>query len=221
MTSMPAFRSEPPRVSGRIRTPPLRRTFRFAFQSIRLRLGRCLVTTASVISAIAFLNYNALFLVCDSAPVVTAPRITADGEDFFSGLEQFTAEKSAVEKRLFVMALSLAVCFIGITNSMLMSIKERFREIATLKCLGAINVYIRQLFVIEALFQGGLGSVLGVLAGTLIFLVVVGSQVSFAGALGVGAACVLGGAVMTVLAAAWPIREALAMLPIEALRVEE
>ena len=68
--------------------------------------------------------------------------------------------------------MALLVCTVGITNSMLMSVSERFREIGTMKCLGALNSLIVRLFLIEALFMGFVASFAGWVLGFLgIFLV--------------------------------------------------
>ena len=48
----------------------------------------------------------------------------------------------------------MLVAFVGVLNAMLMSVTERFREIGTMKCLGALNSFIVKLFLIESLFQG-------------------------------------------------------------------
>lgn len=212
---------------GRLSKPRMRSVAAYAFQSLRLRFGRSLVTSACVIGAIAFLAYNALALnprpasdIEDSASGIEHPAAGAD-QDFFAGLEQFTREKNAFQKRMLVIVLSLFVAFVGITNSMLMSIKERYREIATLKCLGALNAYVRDVFMLEAFIQGGVGSVLGLALGSALHLLARPDQVSPGWVLLVGAGCLILGAVMTLLAAIWPIRAALAMLPIQALRVEE
>ena len=37
------------------------------------------------------------------------------------------------------LGLALLVAFVGILNAMLMSVTERFREIGTMKCLGALD----------------------------------------------------------------------------------
>lgn len=217
---------------GSLRAPSLRQTFAYAAQSIRLRFGRCLITMACVVGAIAFLTYNALGMRGGPPPAVAPAPATAEALDtrtdaaglsagFFAGLEEFTAEKSAAQKRLFVVALSLLVSLVGITNSMLMAIKERYREIATLKCLGALNAYIRRLFMIESVMQGAVGSALGVALGFFLHLLAQEQPAPAAWALKTSLACLGVGVAMTLVAAVWPIRTALAMLPIEALRVEE
>jgi len=74
------------------------------------------------------------------------------------------------ERMSWLILLSLIVCIVGISNAMLMSVTERFREIAILKCLGALDGFIMLMFVLEAsilgLFGGITGSVVGILIGT-------------------------------------------------------
>ena len=50
---------------------------------------------------------------------------------------------------------------------MLMSVSERFREIGTMKCLGALNSLIVRLFLIEAIFMGFVASFGGWVLGFL------------------------------------------------------
>ncbi|MDW7671339.1 MAG: ABC transporter permease [Bacillota bacterium] len=59
-------------------------------------------------------------------------------------------------------AVSLLVAAIGITNTMIMSIYERTREIGVMKVIGARLTDIRKLFLIEAGLIGFLGGVLGI-----------------------------------------------------------
>jgi len=205
---------------GSLSKPSLRLTAIYATQSIRLRFGRCLITAACVIGAIAFLAYNALSLETRPTTTPEVPVISSQS-DFFVGLEEFTGKKSVRQKRVFVVVLSLLVALVGITNSMLMQIKERYREIATLKCLGAVNGYVRRLFMLEALIQGAVGSATGIGLGLLLYRMFQGSLGSISWVLTVAGACLGLGLVMTLLASIWPIRAALAMMPIDALRVEE
>ena len=111
---------------------------------------------------------------------------------------------------------------------MLMSVTERFREIGTMKCLGALDGFVLKMFLIESVVQGSVGSMLGMLLGVSLayfegvflfgnavwgllpigwlFLVAVGSFFA--------------GIVITVLGAVYPAREAAKMLPVVALRAE-
>ena len=63
--------------------------------------------------------------------------------------------------------LALFVASIGITNTMIMSIYERTREIGTLKAIGASRSNVRWLFMAEAGMIGLLGGVIGLLFGWL------------------------------------------------------
>src|SRR5207249_1402902 len=65
----------------------------------------------------------------------------------------------------WLIGLALLVAFVGILNAMLMSVTERFREIGTMKCLGALDSFIVKLFLIESLFQGIVGTIIGVFLG--------------------------------------------------------
>lgn len=64
-----------------------------------------------------------------------------------------------------IAALSLVVGGMGITNMMLVSVNERFREIGLRKALGASHSAIRQLFFAESLFLCGMAGVCGLALG--------------------------------------------------------
>ncbi|HUR64702.1 MAG TPA: ABC transporter permease [Candidatus Thermoplasmatota archaeon] len=66
---------------------------------------------------------------------------------------------------LFISAIavvSLVVGAIGIANIMLVSVTERTREIGVMKALGARNGEILQLFLVEAVLIGLIGSAIGI-----------------------------------------------------------
>ena len=60
-------------------------------------------------------------------------------------------------------AISLLVAAIGITNTMIMAIYERTREIGIMKVIGAVISDIRKMFLLESAFIGFLGGAVGVL----------------------------------------------------------
>jgi len=132
------------------------------------------------------------------------------------------------KEQLFLMCLSFLVCVVGITNAMLMSITERFREIATLKCLGATDSFILIQIVLEAMIQGIIGGVIGLLLGFIVALVnssfMVGLRI-FATfnweMIGLSAlTSLLAGVLLSVLSSLYPSSKAARMAPMEAMRVE-
>jgi len=64
--------------------------------------------------------------------------------------------------------IALVVASLGIANTMVMSIIERYREIGVLKSLGASNGDIRWLFLVESSAIGLLGAVIGLFFGWII-----------------------------------------------------
>ncbi len=65
----------------------------------------------------------------------------------------------------FVAMITLIVAIIGITNTMLMSILERTREIGILKSIGASNSKVLKIFLAEVLIIGIFGGLAGFLIG--------------------------------------------------------
>ena len=66
---------------------------------------------------------------------------------------------------LVIVSFSLLVAGIGIMNIMLVSIKERTREIGIRMAIGAKRADIRMQFLVEAMFLSVLGGLLGILVG--------------------------------------------------------
>jgi hypothetical protein len=130
-------------------------------------------------------------------------------------------------RAVWIVAISVLVTVIGIANAMLMSVTERFREIGTMKCLGALSSFVTRMFVMEACILGFFGGLAGVAAGTAFALAMYaflyGPALVF-GALPGGplALCALGGlaagVALSVVAAIYPARVAAAMVPAHALR---
>lgn len=127
----------------------------------------------------------------------------------------------------WIILVSLLVTVIGVSNALLMSVTERFREIGTMKCLGALSRFIRVLFLIESSVLGMVGSAIGMLAGATLSLVVYGATYGFGLVIesmpfglwfmsAIGA--VVAGTVLSILAAIYPATFAARMVPASALR---
>ena len=64
-------------------------------------------------------------------------------------------------------AIALLAASFGIINTLYMSVRERTREIGLMKAMGLSNRKIFQLFSIEAILIGLIGSILGILLASL------------------------------------------------------
>ena len=109
-----------------------------------------------------------------------------------------------------------------------MSVLERFKEIATMKCLGARNETIGFLFVTESVMLGLLGGVVGLVLGFVIVLLrqlwtygaLVFASFPTADILRCGGYCLGCSLLLATLAAVYPSRVAARMAPMEAMRVD-
>jgi len=60
----------------------------------------------------------------------------------------------------------------GLMNSVWMSVRERTKEIGTMRAIGASRTFVAQLFVVEAMLLGGLASICGTGLGALLLSVI-------------------------------------------------
>lgn len=128
----------------------------------------------------------------------------------------------------WLIGLAFMVCVIGVANAMLMSVTERFTEIATMKCLGAMDQFIMRMFVFEAAIQGLIGGIAGAVLGIVLACVrgaseYGGTLVAFPvfGTVLLSALLSLAvGILLAVLAAVGPSFTAARLAPMEAMRVE-
>lgn len=102
--------------------PPFWVAWNQALASIRVRFFRQLITSVGIALGIAFYASMQTLRIAESS-------LTKDDT-----------------KMQWLVATSLLMCLVGVTNSMLMSVSERFREIGTIKCLGASDSFIVRVF---------------------------------------------------------------------------
>jgi putative ABC transport system permease protein len=132
------------------------------------------------------------------------------------------------ERMSWLVLVSMLVCVVGIANAMLMTVTERFREIATLKCLGALDTYIMLSFVTEACMLGVVGGLAGGVAGALLgiarmlaeFGALVWMAIPALHLLAAGIAAAVMGVLLSALAAVYPSFRAARLAPMEAMRIE-
>ncbi len=183
---------------------PLSQAMRIAFKNITIRLGRAMITGAGTMLGIAFLmSVFSASVVKEASNIAMTP-----GEQ---------------QKQMWLVVMSLLVSAVGITNSMLMSVTERYKEIGTMKCLGALDNFIIKLFIIESALLGFFGSIIGALIG-LIFIVLpkfgLWSQMKWGTLVVDYGICILIGTFLSILAAMGPAIRAAKMHPADAMRSE-
>jgi putative ABC transport system permease protein len=189
--------------------------------SVLIRLGRSVITASGIFLGTAFL-----------AAVLTSSAILRGQPE---GLEPGQAAR-----QIWLVTLSLLVATVGIVNAMLMAVTERYKEIGTMKCLGALDLLVVRLFLLESGMLGTLGALAGTIVGfaamALVYLARLGTAaftqmgpaIVFRHGAGHGGIPLWGalllnivlGGLLAVLAGLYPAWRAAKMPPAAALRVE-
>ena len=130
-------------------------------------------------------------------------------------------------------AISLLVAAIGITNTMVMSIYERTREIGIMKVIGASINDIKKLFLFESALIGVLGGMIGISFSFLLSYIVNKFSYIFGNFFGTGGetkisiipfwlvlAALLFSALIGIISGYYPARRAMNLSAIEAIRTE-
>ncbi|MCZ6678546.1 MAG: FtsX-like permease family protein [Candidatus Poribacteria bacterium] len=200
---------------------PFMESVRISFQSLMIRFGRSVITTAGITLGIAFL----VSVLADNE-ITLAMQESGAQEEIASFDEE--EPQGISTKDIWLIIMSLIVCVVGIANSMLMAVTERFQEIGTMKCLGALDRYVVRLFLLESGFQGLagalIGSLIGCIASMLLGLKDYGLDLFFYFPLLpvlriILFGCVLG-MILAILGAALPAWRAAKLPPAEAMRTE-
>ena len=175
----------------------------FAVSSLKVRFGRTLLTTLTIATASAFMMF-----------LLTAPRGGSNTEQ---------------QTWALMLVLSLIVAAVGVLNTMLMSVTQRYREIGTIKCLGGLDRMILLSVLVEAAMVGLVGAAIGVVVGLVLAVVISLLDAGASGEAALAPLTVLMNigivaaltAILTTLSAAVPAWIASRMPPIEAMRGEK
>ena len=205
----------------------LKQTVRISLNSLKIRMGRSLITLSGVILAIAFLAS-----IWFNQDIINGLKLAAVTDENLGTLlknNNVSIKLTGLDdKTKFLIILSLLVSAVGIVNALLMSVTERYKEIGTMKCLGALDSLIVRLFVIESSILGLVGAAIGVVIGFLIaytpacfaygkYVWSVFSLFDFVKSAGYSIAI---GVVLSIIFAIYPAYLAAKMKPVDAMRVE-
>jgi predicted lysophospholipase L1 biosynthesis ABC-type transport system permease subunit len=207
----------------KLKMPPWRQAARTSMKSISVRIGRAIITSSGIFLGVAFLS-----AVLTSSAVLSSEYVAKKFSISLGPADQV--------RNIWLVVISLLVATVGIINAMLMAVTERYKEIGTMKCLGALDSFIVRLFLLESGFLGSLGALAGALVGWGLMSLFYAARFGWAvfGHLGyamkifgrgvplsvaIVASIILGGA-LSVLAALYPSWRAAKMPPAAALRVE-
>jgi len=157
--------------------------------------------------------------VVDKINLIYGDEIKATSLSDFSA--QFGAIFDSVTALVVVIAsIASIVAAVGIINTMLMSVLERFKEIGALKAVGWTNSNIMKMILYESLFIGIIGGFFGVILGLIfsIFIEEFGLTTVVTSELIIGS--FLGAVFVGVIAGIYPAISASKMNPVDALRAE-
>ncbi len=201
--------SDQQRAVGKVELP-FSVAFEISWKSIQVRFGRALITAAGTCLGIAF-----LISVWTSIAIAKG-----SGADMDASQEM---------RMTWLVIMSLLVCAVGITNSMFMAVTERYKEIGTMKCLGAVDAFVVKLFLIESGLLGAVGGIIGSVGGWLVVVLITMIKTKGVadivgmdwGAMGVYFVSAIGiGVFISICAAMLPASRAAKLPPAAALRSE-
>jgi putative ABC transport system permease protein len=203
---------------------PMRKAVRIAWRNIRIRWWRSMLVTFGIILALAFLMYVSYSdamqtnVKTHGSPELIA-KLKAGGH-----LTSGDSGDAEVQTR-WMLGLALLISFVGILNAMVLNVTERFREIGTMKCLGALDSLVIKIYLVESAFQGLGGTISGILLGGMLALAegwrIYGAEaltiVPFAILWKILLMCTSAGLVLSIGGALYPAWIAAKMEPVEAM----
>jgi cell division protein FtsX len=135
---------------------------RLGYEYIIRRMDRARINIASIALGIAFLS---TLIMTDA---IYRAYALAGGARL--GVETY---------QYWLMFVALTVSVVGITNAMLIAVYERYKEIGTMKCIGALDRHILLLFLVESIIQGFVGGIIGFITGTIGAILSTGFNIGF------------------------------------------
>lgn len=206
---------------------PIVKIAKIAMKGIKIRIWRSLLVLLCIALATAFLSY---ILTADAFQKNLKEHASKQLLEKLIRIGTFNQENIENQRvqTYWILALSVIISFVGIVNAMLMSVSERFREIGTMKCLGALDSFVLKLFMIESAVIGSAGTVAGFCLGTLLAFIegfyiygietfsILNLSVFFV----ISFISISTGIIITVLGALYPAYQASKMKPVVALRAE-
>lgn len=185
--------------------------FRLGYVNIKHRFNRAVLTMAAITLGTAF--FTSLSLM-----------------DAIYRVYAYTEGGSlqVASYQYWLVLVSLAVCVVSITNSFLIAVYERYREIGTMKCLGALDQHILKLFLVESIILALFGSSLGFGIGLVAAIATCSPTIGFPIILQVSSSAILAllgqtvslSLILSVIATLYPAYKAAKLNPVEALRSE-
>ena len=209
---------------------PLSKAVEISFNSVKIRFGRSLITVSGIVLAIAFLmSIWAGNAIVDGLMGANDSKINLVLQQ--KGIEIDPDSAAAIQQRskdTWLVVLSLLVCLVGIANAMLMSVTERFREIGTMKCMGALDGFIIKLFILESSFMGTAGTIIGVVVGFLLtailnmssFGAVIFDHIPWMSVIKSGLLAIFIGSFLSLMGGILPAYRAAKMEPVDAMSLE-
>jgi len=185
--------------------------FRLGYDNIKRRFNRSILSVGAIALGIAF--FSTLYLM----------------DAFFNVYTQLEGGSLQVESyQYWLVLVSLVVSVVSITNSMLIAVYERYREIGTMKCLGALDQHILKLFLVESIILALVGGALGFGVGLAGAVTACGFMVGFKFLLQVPLTVFLSllfaavslSLILSTSATIYPAYRAAKLNPVEALRYE-
>jgi ABC-type antimicrobial peptide transport system permease subunit len=209
---------------------PFAKSVEISFKSIKVRFFRSMITTMSLLLAVSFLSF--VNVGSDVADGLLATGDIQMRQSLIRAGYDLAPEDTSIgssPKQRWIIILSLLVCVVGIVNAQLMAVTERFREIGTMKCLGALDRFVLRLFILEAGMQGLAGAGVGAIVGAIFSLINATVSFGFVALTAISwfeftvslLSATLVGLLLSLLGVMYPAFVAARMQPVEAMRVEE